>query len=736
MLKTPDLHIPQRLRALSGWVAFGLVVLGIVTGLLTFLVLTGSTPISPTENVVRWLLFANAALVLTMAGLVASQVAVLWRAMRRGVPGSGLHLRLISLFSLIATLPAILVAVFASVTLDRGLDSWFSERTQAIVNTATNVAEAYVTNAAESTRADTANISADLIQQRDLFDKDRPTFVRRLARHVAIRNLAAAFVADMKTDEIAINVSASDTIKFIAPPPDAKQLLERGELLLFAPGRGGNLVRTLIKLQNYPNHYLYVYRVVNPAVIDQLIKTQDAKAEYDALLKQRSGAQLAFALVYALLTLVFLLAAIWTGLWFADRLVSPLVRLLGAAREVAAGNLDTKVSTKEGHNDLRNLSQTFNLMTDQIRYQRDALVQTNEQLDRRRRFTEAMLSGVSSGVIGINQDHHISLLNRSAQNLLRVSDRELIGKPLGSINKDFADLFDLARSRPSGASEGKVDAEINGQQVSFVVRITTEKSENEDHGFVLTFDDITELVSAQRNSAWSDIARRIAHEIKNPLTPIQLSAERLKRKYLKEITTDKLVFEQCTDTIIRQVGDLGRIVDEFSSFARMPKALPEPNSLQDTVRDSTVLQRVSSSDIEIELDMSSEDVIFEFDRRLITQAITNLIKNAREAIEPRIAADPQHAGRITVEAGNSDLGPFIRVSDNGVGLPNANRHRLAEPYMTTREKGTGLGLAIVKRIMEEHGGSLLLTDAPGGQGARITLQFQPQATSQPVYSEA
>jgi two-component system, NtrC family, nitrogen regulation sensor histidine kinase NtrY len=422
---------------------------------------------------------------------------------------------------------------------------------------------------------------------------------------------------------------------------------------------------------------------------------------------------------------VFLLAAIWLGMRFSERLVEPLVRLLRAARRVAEGDFNAKVATSSGPGDLINLSKTFNMMTDQVRLHQNQLVETNMQLDDRRRFTEAMLAGVSAGVIGLDAGHRISLLNRSALSLLGLQEHTALGRPLVDVLPEFALLMEQALSRPSGQAEGQIERQKAGRDNTLFLRITTEASTDESHGHVLTFDDITNLVSAQRNSAWADIARRIAHEIKNPLTPIQLSAERLKRKYLKEITTDKHVFEQCTDTIIRQVGDLGRIVDEFSSFARMPKAIPEPNELNDVVKDATVLQRVSTADIAIDLQLDENVPRFAFDRRLVTQAITNLVKNARESVETRLAADATVAGQIVVSTGIADGAPYLRVEDNGIGLPQENRHRLAEPYMTTREKGTGLGLAIVKRIMEEHGGRLDLSDIETGQGAAVTLLFAP-----------
>ena len=726
MLKPPDRFITTRLRGLSGFAALGLVVLGTMTGFITFLLLTNATPIKPTSELTYYLLLANSLLVLLMLAMIGVQVFHLLLERRRGTAGTGLHIRLVSLFSVIALLPAILVAVFATVTLNRGLDTWFSDRTRAIVDTASTVADAYLSNAAEATRTDTANISADLVQQLQDFDNDRPAYIKRVARHAALRNLAAAFVFTPATKEIQVNVTADDRIKFIAPTQDAIDRADKGELVVMPPGRGGNLVRALIKLQGYPSHYLYIYRIVSPVVIDQLTKTRDAKAEYDQLLKQRVGVQLTFGTVYAVVALIFLLASIWAGMWFSDRLVAPIVRLLSASREVAKGDFNAKVDVSDGPGDLMTLSRTFNMMTDQIKFHQDQLVETNEQLDDRRRFTEAVLAGVSAGVIGINPDHRISLINRSALILLGRPEAEFLGQLIETKLPDMEPIYALALSRPSGAAEGQVDMKINNQDISFIVRITTERGDEAEHGYVLTFDDITQLVSAQRNSAWSDIARRIAHEIKNPLTPIQLSAERLKRKYLKEITSDKAVFEQCTDTIIRQVGDLGRIVDEFSSFARMPSAVPEPNNLNDVVRDATVLQRVSSGEIEIDLKLAEPPLEFPFDRRLLTQAITNLVKNAKEAIEAR--EDHSTPGKIDVVTGINDDMPFVAVIDNGVGLPQENRNRLAEPYMTTREKGTGLGLAIVKRIMEEHGGRLRLEDAPGGQGASVTLFFAPILT--------
>ena len=721
----------ERLRRLTGWAGFMLVVAGVVCGVGTFAILTGLTPLKPTPESTTLLLILNGVLLAVMALMIISQLVFLFIERRRGTVGAGLHLRLVSLFSLIAVLPAILVAVFATVTLNRGLDAWFSERTRAIVDSAVNVAEAYLRDHAEATRGDIAAISTDLIQQKAMFETDRVSFVRRVARHAALRGLAGAFVFNPEAKRIDVKITANDKVEFFAPTPAQMEKAKDGEVLVIPPGVGGNVVRALLKLQDFDGEYLYIYRVVNPSVIDQLAKTREAKQEYDRLMSQRLGVQLTFALMYGVVGFVFLFAAIWVGLWFSDRLVAPVVRLLDAARRVTRGELDAKVDVIEGPDDLQTLSRTFNLMTGRIKQQRDDLVDANETVDARRRFTEAMLAGVSAGVIGIDQAGNISLMNRSAVTLLGANESDLLGQPAELVLPAFKPVLDLALSRPSGLAEDQVDVQMGDENRSFFARVTTESSQAKEHGHVLTFDDITNLVTAQRNSAWADIARRIAHEIKNPLTPIQLSAERLKRKYGAQIQTDKQIFDQCTDTIIRQVGDIGRMVDEFSSFARMPKAAPEPQQLAAVVREATVLQRVSSSDMDIELDVRNGEFTFPFDRRLVTQAVTNLVKNARESIEQRQQSSPDPRGHILVEAGSENGHPFISVTDNGVGLPKENRHRLAEPYMTTREKGTGLGLAIVKRIMEEHGGRLLLEDATvpveGMTGARVTLLFDKVA---------
>ena len=434
--------------------------------------------------------------------------------------------------------------------------------------------------------------------------------------------------------------------------------------------------------------------------------------------------------MYTVIALIVLLSAVWIGLNFANRLVAPLRRLIDASNLVSTGNLYVQVPVRRGEGDLSQLGESFNKMTQELRTQRDDLMRARDQIDSRRRFTEAVLAGASAGVIGVDSEGRISILNRSAEKLIGQSAADASGRDLTEVMPELEPLFAEARTGMHRLVQGQITISRNMRDRNLSVRVTTEQSADEHGGYVVTLDDITDLVTAQRTSAWADIARRIAHEIKNPLTPIQLSAERLKRKYSKVITEDKAVFEQCTDTIVRQVDDIKRMVDEFSRFARMPKPVIEAEDVADTARQVVFLQRVGNPDIDIEIETEHEKMPAKFDRRLISQALTNLVKNATEAIA---AVPPEQLGRgrIRVSVARDGHDIVIDVIDNGTGLPKENRNRLLEPYVTTREKGTGLGLAIVGRIMEEHGGKMELLDAPGvasgGRGAWMRLRFAAEA---------
>ena len=511
------------------------------------------------------------------------------------------------------------------------------------------------------------------------------------------------------------------------PPPVAQALQQAksdpSQVVIVAPG-ATNIIGGITALEGYNDTYLYAARPLDPKVVRYLAMTNDNVAEYRTLEATRFGTQIAFAILFLGVTIVVLLSAIWLGIGFANRLVAPIRRLIDAAKEVSRGNLSVSVNPRHSDGDVGALGSTFNTMTAQLRSQRQELIAASNQIDARRRFTEAVLAGISAGVVGIDAQGRVTIANRTALNLLGVTERAAIGRPVAELMPHLDTVVAAALRDFRQEHRDQITVNRDGRERTINVRVTTERGDAEQHGYVITLDDISDLVTAQRSTAWADVARRIAHEIKNPLTPIQLSAERLKRKFGRTIDEDRDVFDQCTDTIIRQVGDIGRMVDEFSSFARMPKPAFITGNLAESIRESVFLISVAQPDIHFTVDLPETPLIGRFDARLMGQALTNVVKNATEAVLA-VPAEERGQGQITVSAKVDDTHIVLDIIDNGIGLPHEHRQRLLEPYMTTREKGTGLGLAIVAKIIEEHGGHIELLDAPaetnGRRGANIRI---------------
>jgi two-component system nitrogen regulation sensor histidine kinase NtrY len=713
---------PRPPRHLTAWFAPAAVVLALLSAFVTFLVLTGLTPIIPTHAVVVTVLLANATMALLLLGIVAWEIVGLARARLKGKAGARLHVRILLLFAFVATVPAILVAIVASITLDRGLDRWFSLRTREIIDSSLVIAETYVREHALSIRAELLGMAQGLAQNRELYDSNRERFRQLLTAQATIRGLPAAMLI-RKNLSIIERADIQFGREFVVPGNLAiQETTEQRPLVYFS--NEADFVAAVIPIQGFVDTYLYVARPMNPQVLQYLRNTEASLLEYQSLEARRFGVQVAFALMYAVIALILLLSAVWLGINFANRLVAPIRRLITAADQVAAGNLNVQVPVRREEGDLASLGDSFNKMTTELHQQHDDIVRARDQIDQRRLFTEAVLAGVSAGVIGLDAHGRITILNRSAERLIGRGERMLIGSSITEAVPELAALVEEARAGVQRV-QGTVMLQRDGRERTINVRVTTEQSGESEHGYVVTLDDITELVAAQRTSAWADIARRIAHEIKNPLTPIQLSAERLRRKYGKTLTDDREVFEQCTETIIRQVGDIGRMVDEFSAFARTPKPVVETQNLSETIRQAVFLMRVARPEIGFEVDVP-KGMQARFDRRLISQALTNILKNATEAIAA-VPEDVRGKGRVQVRAAREGQYAIIDVIDNGSGLPKDNRERLLEPYVTTREKGTGLGLAIVGRILEEHGGRIELHDAPdvaeGGRGAWVRMTF-------------
>jgi two-component system nitrogen regulation sensor histidine kinase NtrY len=720
----PDGPVADRTR-IARLVGLFVVVLAIATSFTSFLVLTGQTRIEPSQQVAGWAGIVNGAVVLLLVGIIAYEIGGIWIARRRGRAAARLHVRIVLLFSFIAALPAVLMAVIASITLDKGLDRWFAERTEAIIDTSRAVAQAYVQEHSRVLALDLVAIAGEFNRVTPDIEQNASAIAAYLSNQAKLRGLSAIQLIH-RDRSVMVEGETTSNLEVPPPPEDVFEQAQGGQPALIAPGTT-NLIGGVIELAGFEDLYLYLARPIDPRVTRYLRLTEENAAEYEQLQANRFNVQIAFAILFVGMGLVVLLSAIWIGLGFARSLVSPIRRLIGAAQDVSAGNLDVRVPVRRSTGDIGALASTFNTMTSQLKTQRDELLAAHDKIDARRRFTEAVLSGVSAGVVGLDENGVVTLANRSALATLGLQESDLVGRLLADVLPELGGVVEDARQRGRGPAHAQVQLMRHGDPRTFNVQVTQDRSGGKIEGLVVTLDDITDLMAAQRRSAWADVARRIAHEIKNPLTPIQLSAERLKRRFGGRVEAeDRKVFDQCTETIVRQVGDIRRMVDEFSGFARMPKPVMERRDLKEVVREAVFLQEVGNPDIRFRLDLPERPVTALIDHRLVTQALTNIVKNATEAIEGAERLDGE-GGLITVAVREQAGDAIIDVEDNGKGLPGEDRERLLEPYMTTREKGTGLGLAIVRKIMEEHGGSISLLDAPtrspGRKGALVRLTF-------------
>jgi len=722
---------PQMMPALATWargvglgrkLALGLTVAAILSVLATYGAITGMPPFGPDPATVLWLLDLNLVLVLALAVVIAKRLVEVWVERRRGLAGSRLHVRLVVLFAVVAVTPAIVVAIFSALFLNRGLQGWFNERISAAVSNSAAVAEAYLHEHQQTIRADILVVAAAINRDGSLLLGDPERLSRTLQEQTDNRSLSEAIVFD-GTGRVLARSGLTFSLENAPIPLDIVRKATSGEVAILT-SESDDRVRALVRLESFMDVYLYVGRFVEPLVLNYVEETRRVAATYNRLEGQRSDLQVTFAMIFVIVALLLLLAAVWIGLVIATKLARPISNLIAASERVRAGDLTARVEEVSDGDELGSLSRAFNRMTNQLAVQRAELIEANHQLDLRRRFTETVLSGVSAGVIGLDADGCINLPNRSASELLSIDIQRSVGEPLAAVVPEMADLLEAARRRPERLIEAQIKLVRDRRSRTLLTRVAIEQAGGELRGFVVTFDDVTELLSAQRMAAWADVARRIAHEIKNPLTPIQLSAERLKRKYLKEITSDPETFTICTDTIVRQVGDIGRMVDEFSAFARMPAPVMKTEDLVAICREVAFLQRQPRPEITVTLDCQDQPLYLRCDGRLLRQALINLVQNAIDAIDGRDKQGPEPLpkGQVVIRLRETDRTTTIEVDDNGRGLPMDGRERLTEPYVTTRAKGTGLGLAIVKKIMEDHAGELRLEDAPNG-GARVSLVF-------------
>ena len=698
----------------------------VASGVATVAAMTGTQKGSADLQTVVALLYLDVMLLLLLAGVVARKLITVWAERRRGRGGAGLHVRFAVLFSAVAVMPAVLVVAFSAIFLNVGIQGWFGERVSTALNASTTVARAYLQEHRNTIRGDALAIAADLNDNAARLAQ-QPAAIRDLLSYAAQqRTLAEAVVMD-GFGRVVARSALSLSLEFDRVPTDAIDAARLGEVVVLT-GDQDDRVRALVRLARFVDAYLLVGRFVDSRIIDHIQRVERAVSQYQATQRESRGIQISFVAMFVLVAVLLLLAAVWIGLTLATQMAEPIVKLIDAAERVGEGDLTARVDARGSGDEVARLGRAFNRMTSQIENQRLGLIEANRQIDERRRFTEAVLTGVSAGVIGLDAAGAINLPNRSAADLLGVDLTTKIGSPLRALVPEMIPLLDEAAARPERLVQGQIRFARQGQTRTLHVRVSAERIGGNVIGYVVTFDDITDLLSAQRTAAWADVARRIAHEIKNPLTPIQLSAERLKRKYLKEIATDPDTFATCTETIIRQVEDIGRMVDEFSTFARMPQPSLKPENLSEICRQAIFLERARHPTIDYILELPPADVPLFCDVRQVSRAIVNVLKNGAEAVEAaREKNGEEYKGWVRLKLTPGDpargLATVVAVEDNGIGLPADQRDRLTEPYVTTRTKGTGLGLAIVRKIMEDHNGEILLDDREGG-GARISLVFR------------
>jgi len=706
---------PQSRSALTFLVGLGLA--GALTAVATITLLMGDGLAGDDSGLIQTLLIVSLVISAGLAGILIHRILKVARAWRAAATGARLHLRFVTLFSLAALAPAIIVAAFLGFTFTQGVERWFSERVESTIENAADVGRAYVDLASGGLSGEVQAMAEDLNNARAGLTSDPARYAAFLQLQGERRDLSSVYVIDSSGNVLAGGSLVENAVPYRAPSAEAFATANRGEVSA-GFDQDNDRLRGLYRLSAYNDSYVLVSKNLEPGLVAQLRQFDESVNEYRSARLQQNSLRGLFGMAYLSTALLLLLGAGWVGLTSASRVAEPIGRLVGAARRVAAGDLTARVAVGEERDEVDALATAFNSMTAQLEAQRRDVVTAQEDTENRRSFIEAVLAGVSAGVMGLDRNGRVSAANRSAVQLLGLGSAEIIGRRLIDLTPEFTELLNQP-PRAGEAPAQRVDLMREGGSVNLSVRMSPEA----DGGLVLTFDDMTKLISAQRQEAWKDVARRIAHEIKNPLTPIQLSAERLRKKYSAEITSDPETFVKCTDTILRQVADIGRMVDEFSSFARMPTPRMAFADISDVARSTVFAQRLVFPDVRIEVEGADQPIALVSDERLIGQSLLNLIKNASESVQARCERDGEPKdGFVTLRLRDLDFGVQFEVIDNGLGFPEKDRHRLIEPYVTTRTKGAGLGLAIVARIIEDHGGLIELDDAPGG-GPGAVVRF-------------
>jgi two-component system nitrogen regulation sensor histidine kinase NtrY len=655
-------------------------------------------------------------LLLCLVALVSSRIIRLWANLRKGSLGSRLQTRIVTMFCIVTIVPTVVVSVFSAVFFNLGVQTWFNDRVSKALTESVAVAEAYLNEHKEIIRADAIAMANDLNRDSHYIITNPQAFNSAVSTQVALRSLTEAIV--IQHNRIIAQTQFSFAITFERLPIDAMERAANGEIVVML--EDGDKVRALVRL-NQPDTLLLIGRLVDSKVVAHMESATGGVKEYRRLKSNISKLQIQFSLVFLFLAVLLLMLAIWYGLHFASRLFVPLSQLVNAADRVRAGDYDVRIKEGPKDDELGTLSRAFNRMTNDLQQQRQDLIEANRQIDTRRRFSEAVLFGVSAGVVALDSTKRISLANRAAEQLLNLTAQDK-SRSITDLFPQLQEFLIEAEKPASKLVQGNISVSIDGKPRTFNIRINAETIGDEIEGFIVTFDDVTELLIAQRNTAWADVARRVAHEIKNPLTPIQLAAERLKKKYLPMITFEPENFQKYTDTIAKHAGDIGQMVEEFVSFARMPAPEFKQEDVLSILRRIVFSEQIAHNDITYDNQLPEEKVFIKCDERQLSQVFINLLKNAAEAMEPKMLENKDYQPRITIKCETFKSNCRIVLSDNGPGFPADKIQKLMEPYFTTRARGTGLGLAIVKKIMDDHKATLTLENHPEG-GAQAILNF-------------
>ena len=698
---------------------FGLVATGPMLVFFTFYLMQ---PIQVGRGYLRFVLTADFVYILFITTLLIRRIVQLAADRRAESAGSRLHFRLTTAFGVIALFPTVLVAIFAVLSINQALEGWFSERVRSAVGASLSAAQAYQTQIRNGLMADTRVFAQQLNDfNNNRFQNGNIDTDSQLSPELT--RLQTEFERGLKEVYIINNMGelrlrGASSYLFGYEKPTLGQIKQaEGPEVLIVTDLVGNELRALIRLSNYSNHYLYLTRTIDGSLLGLLEDTTETATYYNQLETERGRLLFDFGLLYLAFAVILILTATWLGLWFAERLASPVGRMAAAAQKVGAGDLDARIENIKGDDEIAMLAHYFNQMTHQLKGQRDTLIQSAEQADRRRRLFDSVLASVTSGVIGLDQSGHIIFFNKSAQRVLDLAEVSKLSLLANSV-PEFSEIVDDFCSGVSDVAQREIRLVRRGKLENLLVRIALRTNElSEEEGYVIAFEDVTDLVSAQRMAAWGDVARRIAHEIKNPLTPIRLSAERIKRKFSPKVGEESDQLENMTDVIVRQTDELRRIVDEFSQFARMPEPDRRPTDFGELLKGAILLQESGQPNVSFTLNLPNGKLWIDADSSMIGRAITNLLKNSGESIEEALKKSPKRKGEIRVVASQTDRSVVLTVVDNGTGLPE-DRSRLLEPYVTNRQSGTGLGLSIVVKTIEEHGGTFSLSDAePFGDGA-------------------